>query len=215
MDIKLLRCPNCGATIDPEELKGVYCCPFCSSKMIVNEAEADSGFEIIGGCLIKYIGNGVYPTIPNKVSKIADYAFSGTQIEKIVIPDSVCSIGKYAFADCQKLKSVYIPPSVQEIGNRAFCRCFELYDVRIDTEIPIKRDIFAGTKILTEILEEERNERLAKLNELPQDTAKREKNVQLWWKIPIVLIGGIVTAFGIPVIGVLMIIVGIILLCKN
>ena len=46
----------------------------------------------------------------------------------VTIPDSVTSIGDYAFAYCDFLKSVTIPDSVTSIGNNAFYGCnFTLY----------------------------------------------------------------------------------------
>jgi uncharacterized repeat protein (TIGR01451 family) len=42
------------------------------------------------------------------------------------IPDSVTSIGNYAFYNCTKLTSVTIPNSVTNIGSNAFSRCTSL-----------------------------------------------------------------------------------------
>ena len=54
----------------------------------------------------------------------------GVRIEgNLVIPDSVTSIGDYAFFNCAGLTSVMIPSSVTSIGNNAFSKCNELSDV--------------------------------------------------------------------------------------
>ena len=45
------------------------------------------------------------------------------------IPDSVTSIGDYAFAGCSDLTTVTIPDSVTYIGLNAFCSCKKLTDV--------------------------------------------------------------------------------------
>lgn len=54
-------------------------------------------------------------TIPNGVEIIGKRAFHGTGIEKIVIPDSVYSLGLKAFGYCKNLKKVWIG---QHCGNR-------------------------------------------------------------------------------------------------
>ena len=65
--------------------------------------------------------------IPNSVTSIGDYAFSGcSSLTSVTIPDSVTSIGKWAFSECKSLTSVTIPGSVTSIGNCAFASCTSL-----------------------------------------------------------------------------------------
>ena len=44
----------------------------------------------------------------------------------ITIPDSVTSIGTYAFTGCESLTSVTMPDSVTSIGDDAFAGCESL-----------------------------------------------------------------------------------------
>ena len=48
------------------------------------------------------------------------YSDENTEITKLVIPDGVTSIGDYAFSGCSGLTSVIIPNSVTSIGSEAF-----------------------------------------------------------------------------------------------
>ena len=56
---------------------------------------------------------------------------NSSRISKIVIPDSVTSIGKGAFSHCSELISVTIPDSITSIGSYAFYNCSSLTSVTI------------------------------------------------------------------------------------
>lgn len=90
--------------------------------------------------------------IPNSVKEIGSSAFEGTAIEKIVIPNSVITLGWGAFSECKDLydvelpnnqlslkntfigcvglKSIVIPENVIELGD-TFVGCIRLHDVTI------------------------------------------------------------------------------------
>ena len=61
-----------------------------------------------------------------KLKKIDDEMFLYSSIESIIIPDSVKSIGDWAFYGCNSLKSIVIPDSVKRIEYRAFYNCKNL-----------------------------------------------------------------------------------------
>ena len=109
---------------------------------------------------VKVIGNNLFQnnksilsiTIPDSVTTIGDYAFSGcsslktvtigknsqlaiigsyafyncTSLTSITIPNSVTTISGYAFSDCSSLTSIIIPDSVISIGSYAFRYCSNL-----------------------------------------------------------------------------------------
>lgn len=58
--------------------------------------------------------------IPNTITSISKFLFSCSSIRSVVIPDSVTTIGEYAFFNCNSLTSVIIPDSVTSIGQGAF-----------------------------------------------------------------------------------------------
>ena len=93
------------------------------------------------GYLMGYYGSETDVTLPaffraydgTFITKYAiyDYAFSGCTglMTSITIPDSVTSIGDYAFASCIGLISVTIGEGVTSIGGSAFVGCYKLVEV--------------------------------------------------------------------------------------
>ena len=91
--------------------------------------------------------------IPNSVTSIGDWAFCEcTSLTSITIPNSVTSIGSSAFSGCSGLTSIEIPNSVTSIGAWAFCDCSSLTSVTIPNSVTsIEAGAFSGCSSLTSI----------------------------------------------------------------
>jgi hypothetical protein len=63
------------------------------------------------------------------------YSDANTEITNLIIPNSVTSIGVYAFVECSSLTSVIIPNSVTSIGWEAFSGCSGLTSVTIPSSV--------------------------------------------------------------------------------
>ena len=73
--------------------------------------------------------------VPKGVRTIGECAFSGMSIKNILLPDSLCFIGKYAFSDCRSLESVVIPKNVDVIREGCFDGCVSLKDVQLPKSV--------------------------------------------------------------------------------
>lgn len=102
-------------------------------------------------------------TIPAGVDIIPSSAFAGSMIEKVVIPSSVKTIEREAFANCASLVSVVFEnlgaSGTLTIGDRAFLNCEQLESITLParlTEISLQRydelrvDTFESIDELTE-----------------------------------------------------------------
>ncbi len=91
--------------------------------------------------------------IPNSVTSIGDYAFyfcSG--LTSVTIGNSVTSIGDYAFEGCSGLTSVSISNSVTSIGRGAFAVCRGLTSVTIPNSVTsIRGSAFGSCDGLTSV----------------------------------------------------------------
>ena len=74
--------------------------------------------------------------IPDSVTTIGDYAFNNCRGSgSLIIPDAVTSIGEGAFNCCSGFTSVTFGNSVTTIGNHAFCGCTGLTAVYYSGDI--------------------------------------------------------------------------------
>ena len=73
-------------------------------------------------------------TIPNSVTSIGNYAFQDCSITSVTIPNSVTSIGNYALSWCS-ITSITIPNSVTSIGDYCFYYCSFLTSVIIGNSV--------------------------------------------------------------------------------
>lgn len=92
--------------------------------------------------------------IPNGISSIKDFAFSGCEnLISVRLPDSVNSIGLGAFLSCYNLREVNIPSGVTEIREDTFYFCLSLVNVNIpNTVTQIDSDAFAFCMSLTDLV---------------------------------------------------------------
>ena len=92
--------------------------------------------------------------IPNSVTSIGGFAFHKCEsLTEVVIPNSVTSIGDRTFFGCSSLTEVVIPDSVTNIGKFAFSQCESLTEVVIPNSVTsIGEFTFSQCESLTEVV---------------------------------------------------------------
>ena len=105
-------------------------------------SESNCLIEIATNKLILGCKNSI---IPDSVRSIGNFAFNECiGLSSIVIPNGVTSIGYGAFNKCSRLSSIVMPNSVNSIGEGAFYGCTSLKNITIPIGVKeIKESTFA------------------------------------------------------------------------
>ena len=69
------------------------------------------------------------------VTKIGEYAFQGSAVTSVSMPESITSMWQYAFSGCQNLESVALPESLTTLGSYAFSSCKLLKTIKIPSGV--------------------------------------------------------------------------------
>lgn len=80
----------------------------------------------------------------NRLKRIGSYAFTNTPIRTVDVPNSVTSVGDFAFTECCHLDFVCLPQGLQHINNSVFKYCTTLRTVILSSQLKsIGYDAFA------------------------------------------------------------------------
>ncbi len=116
----------------------------CPSLSSLNVAEGNTAYSSLNGVLYNkdYTELMKYPvgksdnsfSVPNTVIAIADEAFMESKLSSIILPESLKTIGDWAFGNCSNLSSISIPRNVTDISTKAFNLCTGLINFQVAEE---------------------------------------------------------------------------------
>ena len=93
--------------------------------------ELKEGTTAIGPNAFAYKEGLTDITIPNSVTSIGEYAFEGTGLTNITIPSGVTTIERYTFRNCYSLVTVQLPDTITKIEAEAFRDCSSLSAIEL------------------------------------------------------------------------------------
>lgn len=117
----------------------------------LSKMDYDYSYEILNDGtlrLYQYEGTDTNIVVPDTIDRrkvtvlgnsTFQYCTQASDIESVTLPDSLTTIEKNAFYNCEKLKSVTIPPNVSSIGLAAFVEGLSessLTEIKVDPENP-------------------------------------------------------------------------------
>lgn len=138
-----------GLTETGKTQTGTLVIPYKINGTIITSLASDNSESILAGALDKV----TKVILPNTITTIGNNAFFNcTSLTSINIPNSVTSIGTSAFNGCTMLTSINIPNSVTSIGTAAFYGCTGLTSINIPNSVTsIEGDTFGACSSLTSI----------------------------------------------------------------
>ena len=89
--------------------------------------------DLAAWCKIEF--KTIKSSFGNPLSIAKRLYLNGTEIQDLIIPESVTSISDYAFVNCKYIKSVKFPEHMVSIGSHAFMECDGLTFVNIPNDV--------------------------------------------------------------------------------
>lgn len=134
----LLLVPVCANAYDAE-INGIYYNFLNRSKVakVVNDKWESWWTESSSGQTPSYTGDIEIPATVEyegttyTVTAIEDYAFYWSKVTSVTLPETITSIGAYAFYYCTSISGLTLPASVTSIGKSAFYHCSSLTSIVI------------------------------------------------------------------------------------
>lgn len=134
-DEAFLDCISLTSITIPDSVTNIGHDVFCNTPWLETK-QNNNPLVIVNGILIDASTSKGIVTVPDNVTSIGEFAFSGcTSLTKIIIPNSVKSIGFAAFQDCSNLEEVTIPQSIIKIEPFTFDCCIKLKKISLPNSI--------------------------------------------------------------------------------
>ena len=129
----------------------------CDDFNEIKLSDENDEYVYVDGCLIRRSDNTLVlglasAIIPETVVSIGDYAFAYRKnLSEIAIPSSVTAIGSYAFANCENLKTIEVSQSVKSIQSCVFKNCVSLTKATWRTLVSVPDSVFENCSALTDV----------------------------------------------------------------
>lgn len=105
--------------------------------------DGDFGYYVINKnelMITEYTGSGKEIEIPETykdytITSIGAFVFDSCEAESITMPDTIKSIGDYAFASSKNLKSIKFSQKLETFGSNSFFFCKDLEEIELPASI--------------------------------------------------------------------------------
>lgn len=95
------------------------------------------GVTLVPGYAFAWVNSIKEVSLPDSLENIEDFAFAGTGITEITVPEKVKLIPVGAFSGCEALTNVELPKDLKTIETSAFANCISLESIHIPDSVEI------------------------------------------------------------------------------
>ncbi len=128
-------CTNLESITIPSSITSIGANPVRNTAYHNNNSNWENGGLYLRNFLVASKENGpVNFEVKYGTRAISDETFMNSNIESIIVPDSVISIGKLAFAECLQLESIVLGSGVASIGEEAFRSCSGIKNITVSAD---------------------------------------------------------------------------------
>lgn len=123
-------CQNLSQVYIPSSVTSIGAAPFAQGSIFkINVDENNTAYTDVDGILYNKQMTALLAcpvwkmgilVVPDGVERVENYAFAGSRVSAVMLPDGVTYIGENAFEQCPNLEKIRIPDSVASIGYGAF-----------------------------------------------------------------------------------------------
>ncbi len=130
----------------------------------IKSIEINSTLTQLNNSVFAYCSDLEKVILPEGVTTIGELAFYGCQnLKSISIPESVNTIGGFAFGDCSKLEQLELPPKIENIPEGLCDNCYSLKSICIPLEtMEISSGAFSNCSELSSVTF---NDKISNINE--------------------------------------------------
>lgn len=117
---------------------------YLNGKEVAGEVTIPEGMTALKNIALAGLTNVTSVNIPDSVTTIGTYAFYNTGLTSVYIPDNVTTIGAYAFQYCASLQEARLPDGITILNAATFASCNVLEHVNVpDSVVTIAGHVFS------------------------------------------------------------------------
>ena len=144
-DNAFLQCGNLTSVTIPNTVTTIKGFAFRECYNLVS-VDIPNSVTYIGTCAFQLSNNLSNITLPDSLYYLGDGALQQCKMTSIVIPNTISTIERFTFSECDRLTSITIPDSVTYIDEYAFTGCNSLAKIYLTSTTPpgIHYEAFSG-----------------------------------------------------------------------